>query len=305
MKLKEKTNHWMRLKYVYILPLTVASLVTFAQPKTFVENTEVLDTGSLRITITQNKTDSIIPNKKDVDTTETEEIFGQYEVIPEFRGGPIAIQKFFRDNIKYPSEARNAKEEGQVLVTFTITKEGDIFNPKVTQGLSPALDAEAIRVISSMPKWYPGQSWGKPVDIECTLTVDFFLPPKELATILLNEGTDDERKVFTIIDKMPEFRGRKEGLLKFLQRSVKYPEKAKKSNTQGRVVAQFFINKKGKVDNIHIVKSVSPELDAEAIRVIKAMPKWKPGVYKGKVVSTEFTMPIQFKLSPSSPQRIN
>lgn len=102
--------------------------------------------------------------------------------------------------------------------------------------------------------------------------------------------------VFMVAEQMPEFPGGMKEMLKFLQENVKYPENAMKNNVQGRVIVQFVIEKDGTPTEFKVLRSVDPDLDAEALRVMKAMPKWKPGMQKGQVVRVKFTVPVSFKL---------
>ena len=102
---------------------------------------------------------------------------------------------------------------------------------------------------------------------------------------------------FDVVEKMPEFPGGVGELMKFLSMTVKYPEAAEKAGTQGRVIVSFIVEKDGSVSNAKVQKSVSEELDAEALRVINAMPKWTPGMQKGKAVRVKYTIPITFRLS--------
>lgn len=102
--------------------------------------------------------------------------------------------------------------------------------------------------------------------------------------------------VFMVAEQMPEFPGGMKEMLKFLQENVKYPENAMKNNVQGRVIVQFVVEKDGTPTEFKVLRSVDPDLDAEALRVMKAMPKWKPGMQKGQVVRVKFTVPVSFKL---------
>ena len=102
---------------------------------------------------------------------------------------------------------------------------------------------------------------------------------------------------FDVVEKMPEFPGGVGEMMKFLSMTVKYPEAAEKAGTQGRVIVSFIVEKDGSVSNAKVQKSVSEELDAEALRVINAMPKWTPGMQKGKAVRVKYTIPITFRLS--------
>lgn len=97
-------------------------------------------------------------------------------------------------------------------------------------------------------------------------------------------------------DKMPEFPGGMAECMKFLSKNMKYPKEAQDNGIQGKVVLQFVINCDGSITNIEIVKGVCHPLDKEAIRIIKKMPKWKPGTVNGKPVRVRYTIPIMFRL---------
>ena len=100
-------------------------------------------------------------------------------------------------------------------------------------------------------------------------------------------------KVYDACEQMPSFNGK---LSEWLGDNIKYPEEAAKKKIEGRVIVQFVVDKKGKACKPKVVRSIHPALDAEAIRVINAMPNWKPGTIKGKPVSVKYTIPISFKL---------
>ena len=125
---------------------------------------------------------------------------------------------------------------------------------------------------------------------------------KELvtATVKVNAPQEEEavpEGVFDVVEQMPEYPGGVAELMKFLSMNIKYPEAAEKAGTQGRVIATFIVEADGTTSSAQIVNHVSEELDAEALRVINAMPKWKPGVQKGKRVRVKYTLPITFRLS--------
>ncbi len=105
-----------------------------------------------------------------------------------------------------------------------------------------------------------------------------------------------KEEVFMVAEQMPEFPGGMKEMLKFLQENVKYPENAMKNNVQGRVIVQFVVEKDGTPTEFKVLRSVDPDLDAEALRVMKAMPKWKPGMQRGEVVRVKYTVPVSFKL---------
>lgn len=102
------------------------------------------------------------------------------------------------------------------------------------------------------------------------------------------------RKVFTVIEEMPTFNG---NLNQWLAENMKYPSEAVKNKEQGRVIVQFIVSKEGEVMEPKIIRSVSPLLDKEALRVVLSMPKWKPGKANGKPVAVHYMLPVSFKLN--------
>lgn len=110
------------------------------------------------------------------------------------------------------------------------------------------------------------------------------------------EKTNNDKVVFQVVEQMPQFPGGDNGLFKYLAESIRYPVDAQESGIQGRVICQFIIDENGQVNDVKVVRSVDASLDAEAIRVIKAMPKWTPGQQRGKSVSVQYTLPINFRL---------
>ena len=108
---------------------------------------------------------------------------------------------------------------------------------------------------------------------------------------------EEEEVVFVIVESMPEFPGGQQALFKYLSENVKYPVIAQENGIQGRVICQFVVNKDGSIVDVEVVRSGGdPSLDKEAIRVIKSMPKWKPGKQRGKAVRVKYTVPVNFKL---------
>ena len=102
--------------------------------------------------------------------------------------------------------------------------------------------------------------------------------------------------VFEVVEEMPEFPGGVDAIMEYLQKELRYPESAKEKGIQGRVTVQFIIDKEGNVTNSKVTRSVDKDMDAEAIRLVKAMPKWKPGMQKGKAVAVKYTVPVVFRL---------
>jgi len=113
--------------------------------------------------------------------------------------------------------------------------------------------------------------------------------------IEIEEESDDE--FFMVVENMPEFPGGDLGLMKYIQKNVKYPPIAKEYNITGKVYVSFIVDKSGAVTNVKIVRGVDKNLDGEALRVVKSLPRYKPGKQRGKAVRVMFTIPINFTLN--------
>lgn len=240
----------------------------------------------------------IKPNVTDADVYEV------VENMPEFPdGGMPGLMKYLSANIRYPEAAHKDGTQGRVTVQFVVGKDGSIGNVSILRGVDPALDAEAIRVISGMPKWKPGTQKGEPVNVRYTVPVMFRLTPEPVDKIdemivvgYRNPDAPVTGEVYEVADKMPEFPGGMTGLMQHLSKNIRYPAEAHTNNIQGRVVVSVIINTEGKVTNAKIVQGVAPSLDAEALRVTGTMPDWIPGTKDGKPVNVKYTFPVVFRL---------
>lgn len=238
----------------------------------------------------------------DIKTAATEaDVYEVVENMPEFpNGGMTALMKYLSDNIRYPEAAHKAGIQGRVTVQFVVGKDGSIGNVSILRGVNADLDAEAIRVISSMPKWKPGTQKGEPVKVKYTVPVMFRLAPEPVEkideTTVVGYHTPVAGEVYDVVDKMPEFPGGMTGLMQYLSKNIRYPAEAQTKGIQGRVTVAVIINTEGKAVNASIVRSVDPILDAEALRVASTMPDWVPGTKDGKPVNVKYTFPVTFRL---------
>jgi protein TonB len=107
---------------------------------------------------------------------------------------------------------------------------------------------------------------------------------------------EKEEEVFMVVEEMPEFPGGNAALMKYLANAVKYPVIAQENGIQGKVYVNFVVNKDGSVSGAKIARGVDPSLDAEALRVVSTLPKWKPGKQRGVPVRVSYTVPINFQL---------
>ena len=117
------------------------------------------------------------------------------------------------------------------------------------------------------------------------------------------EKAQKDEPIFQVVEEMPKFPGGLQEAMVFIGKNIKYPVAAQEAKIEGRVIVQFVVGKDGSVSDIHTVRGVSPELDAEAIRVVSMMPKWIPGKQRGKAVAVKYTMPIMFRLKTPEPPK--
>lgn len=251
---------------------------------------------------------SAVAMKKIAD--ETEDVFDVVENMPSFPGNQAAMIKYIADNLRYPAKAEDAGIQGRVIISMIIEKDGSISNPGIMRSVNPDLDAEAIRIISNMPKWSPGTQRGEKVRVRYTVPVMFRLNETKAEEIknskldevvvvgyASNENTPaTPERVLENAEEMPKFPGGVNGLMQYLAKHIKYPTDAQRNRTEGRVILQMIVNKDGRVINPKIIQSVSPSLDNEAIRLVLNMPRWEPGKDKGEPVAVQYTLPISFTL---------
>lgn len=216
-----------------------------------------------------------------------EQVFTVVEKMPSFPGGDAELLKYIATNIKYPKESQDNGEQGRVICSFIVGRDGSVNNPEVLRGVTPLLNEEAVRVINTMPRWNPGMQRGKAVAVKYTVPITFRLKsPVEEA----------KEETLTVVDVMPQYPGGDRELLKFIAQSIKYPTDAQEAGVQGRVICSFVVDKKGNIVEPKIIRGIDPSLDAEALRVIGMMPRWTPGRQDGKAVCVLYTVPITFRL---------
>ena len=209
------------------------------------------------------------------------------------------MMKFLFDNIKYPTIAQEKGVQGRVICNFVVEKDGSISDIQVVRGVDPSLDKEAVRVIEAMPKWTSGKQNGEVVRVRFTLPVIFRLAkgsPSPPPPIPASVKESKSNETFDVVDKQPEYAGGQSVMMKFLSDNIKYPVSAQENGVQGRVICNFVVEKDGSITDVNVVKGVNDDLDKESLRVIKLMPKWKPGIHKGEIVRTRFTLPVVYRL---------
>ena len=285
MMLKKKSNPWRSATALYLLPATAIALSLFASPQ------EATGTES-----TQPETVAIDKISKNVEINDT--IEGQiYQVVekqPEFPGGMTALMKYLRDNIRYPDEARKQNKQGRCFVSFVVETDGSISDITIKKSAGDeALDKEAMRVVSTMPKWKPGTQGGETVRVQFTLPISYFLTTTTENPAQAPEG-ENKGLIYNVVENMPEYPGGIEAVMKYLGKENK--DLATTGIKESRAIVTMVIEPDGSVNLVSVNAKNKKNIDKDAIRKLYSMPKWKPGTQGGKAVRTKITLPIDFSI---------
>jgi TonB family protein len=212
-------------------------------------------------------------------------IFTYAEKMPQFIGDG-GYSGYLKKNLKYPIVEKETGKQGVVYIYFVVEKDGSITNVKEKKGVAgaPGLTKEAIRVISAMPKWKPGEMNGHPVRVEMVQPVKF---------VIENSPPPHTTKYTN-----PAFPGGDTALAAYLKKNLVYPKKEKKHHVEGTVVVSFFVEADGTIYHVTAKSEVpgAPGLTEEAIRLVENMPHWIPGTTDDVPVYKEAEVSVVFKL---------
>ncbi len=185
---------------------------------------------------------------------------------------------------------------GNIFLVLKTDESGKVIEVKSSSFKKDEGINELIHILSNMPNWEPAIYNSKPVKFLYHLYVKYYGEVIEIRDIKadINNGSE----FFSVVEKMPEFPGGPMEMMRFMQKTITYPQAAKEAGASGKCFLKFVINSDGTISDIQVVKGVEkcPACDTEAIRVVKAMPKWSPGMQNGKAVNVFFNLPINFQL---------
>ena len=267
MMIRKKSNPWARAKYLYVLPLAAVTMAAFARP----EISQSLDEIS---SVKVNDLSAVI--KKDADknvSTTAEKVTLKMKVVDE-KGKPVM---------------------GATVLIANTTK-GTVTDTDGNFTLEAGTDQQLqVAYIGMSTVTMSVKDCLKKADQTIVLTEsDTKKDVKVVASAPQTVVSDDQ--TFSVVGQMPDYPGGMRAGLEFMARNLRYPTKAREAGKQGRVIVQFVVRKDGSLSDFKVLRPVDPWLDAEAIRVISTMPKWKPGMQEGKPVSVKFTLPVTFML---------
>ncbi len=329
---KKRTKEIGKTKYLIFMPL-VALLLVISNIEAVARTTKSLAKETIQLVektvapIVDNNPTKQMPQPEkemlkpanDIQVTDTikasaeapaqgdDTVFDMVDTMPLFPGDIPGLMSFINQNTRYPEEAAMKRIQGKVVVEFIVEKDGTTSNYKILSSVDPLLDEEALRVVRSMPQWTPGKMKGKLARVQFSLPILFRFsdptPPAGEATTATApekapaEGKNTGETIFDRVDVMPEFPGGQQALDQYVSLNLQYPKSAVKEKRSGVVTVQFVVDKTGKVINPNVVRGSYPEFDTEARRLIRDMPKWKPGVQNGENVNVKYVLPVRFKLA--------
>ena len=193
MMLKEKSSPWARLKYLYVLPVAAIAVTAFARPEVSdkVEKISSVKVNDLAAIVETKVAESAGDTTKPADVKyvpaevrkqlKGTPVFEVAEEMPEFPGGGMsAFMDYIKTNMRYPASAKENGTQGRVTVQFVVDEDGSIKDSKVLRSVDKDMDAEALRLINTMPKWKPGRQKGQPVAVKFTVPVMFRLDDDKL-----------------------------------------------------------------------------------------------------------------------------
>lgn len=286
MMIKKKSNPWARLKYAYVLPLAAVAVAAFARPEV---SNELVEISNAKV----NDLTSIVKAEevKSVENSSDEKfnisgIVMEYPAKKPVPGASIIIRGTTMGTL--------TDKDGK----FTLpVKKGDVL---VVSYIGLQTQSVVVQADVNLGIWMKEDV--QPME---EMVVVAQTPKEEVKyTKVEVEETEEpqEKVIFQVVEEMPEFPGGMGEAMKFLAKNIKYPVAAQQAKIEGRVIVQFVVERDGSISDIHAMRGVNPDLDAEAIRVVSLMPKWKPGKQRGKAVAVKYTMPIMFRLQSPAPK---
>jgi TonB family protein len=188
--------------------------------------------------------------------------------------------------IEVPKSTTLGELEKPLMVSFIVDSVGSIINTEIIKGIGSEVEGVVVGAFMKLDKpWLPSTRGKKRIDFKYILPINLYVrSDKSSKDGLMN------------VEKMPQYPGGDLALRRFIAQTVRYPVDAQRQRAQGKVFVTFVINKNGDVEQARVARGVHPSIDAEALRVVRAMKKWIPGMQDGEKVDVSYTVPINFRL---------
>lgn len=268
----KKSSPWQKAKVLVALPMAALAVVAFANPD--VERVaEQVETESQAVVEKAKADVAGVETAAEQQSAEKQEVTDEQAKTVSVKG--VVVQK----------------EDGNPIVGVAVTVRGT--------KIGAVTDVDGKFHIDNVPVG----SWIDVFMIDCEIGSLQVTEQNasNLHFVIAYDGPSSSKSpgsdAFDVVEEMPVYPGGMPAMMDFFYKNMKYPKEAFDAKQEGRVIAQFVVEKDGSITDAHIVKSVSPALDAEALRIVNAMPNWTPGRQNGKPVRVKYTVPISFKLT--------
>jgi len=211
----------------------------------------------------------------------------------DFESSEKAMYEFLYHSYIMPFNDHQAKTTGTILAQFTTEKNGKVYNPEILKGLTQSADSELVRVLRTMPDWYRDTNDSKLIQVPLKKTIRFEVVDS-LFQCSESWHANDEELVYEKVTQMPQFPGGEDSLIQFMMQNLRWP--SNEADCQGTVYLSFIVQPDGSITNIQVIRSLCPQYDEEALRVVHLFPAWEPGKCQGVAVPVRFNLPVRFVL---------
>ena len=296
MMIKKKSNPWARMKYLYVLPLAAIAVAAFARPEVSNELNEI---SSVKV----NDLASImkVEEVKSVENSLEEKFVLKGQVMEYSSKKPVPGASVV---IKGTTTGALADKDGKFQLPV---KDGDVL---IVSYIGLQTQSLVVKGNANLVVWMKEDVQSMEEMVVTGMAQDGVgaksVDPNKKVVAVVDVPNDkpviQDGEVFTVVEEMPQYPGGMMECMKFLSKNIRYPAESQKAKIEGRVIVQYVVKEDGKVSDVKVVRSVSPDLDAEAIRVVSMMPEWIPGKQRGKAVAVKYTMPIMFRLDSPAPK---
>jgi len=283
MMLKEKSNPWARLKYIYVLPLACITILAFARPEVSSAISHEIQSAD-KINEISGKNNSEVVKKSENPEQVANSYLVKGKVISSVSKEPlssVSVVLLDASGRSVDSHATITKEDGTFEIDAKSTKNKLVFSHvgfKTTENSvneTMTIQMEEVNLL-----------------VDETVVIGY-APSKDKQ--VEKNPSQDQTNEGVLVEQMPEYPGGSKALMEYISKTLRYPTSAISKGIGGRVLCSCVVNEEGKVTDVKVVESVNPDLDKEAIRVIENMPDWIPGKQNGKGTPVKFTFPILFK----------
>ena len=244
---------------------------------------------------------------------------GNDSLFPSFYGGVKGLAGYLQSAAQYPKDVKGKNIHGRVVVSFVVERDGRISSPQVIRSVHPSLDQKALEIVKEIPVSSPGKKDGQPIRCQYIVPVNFldfenldeaygYLRLNPWDKVRSPEGKKSLNNYYyplltikNAVQSLPSFEGGNQAMTHYLEHNMQYPPEADKENKEGVVQVVAFINTDGSLSDVQVMSTSDSIFNAEALRLVRNMPKLRPAMYASQPVRIRMNFPISFKIKKVKP----